>query len=151
MAHSGACIYPPCERRVSREREESGRVALQLSNYLAYESDLISKIILKNFSSSFLERIARIAVTCSAYFFCERSGGRERKKGKKKSREKAGKLERREDVAGRRDNGRGNESEREEKKGGRSIVSPSGPQKSVVELEGCLSLIKISHNPFHVL
>lgn len=106
MAHSGACIYPPCERRVSREREESGRVALQLSNYLAYESDLISKIILKNFSSSFLERIARIAVTCSAYFFCERSGGRERKKGKKKSREKAGKLERREDVAGRRDNGR---------------------------------------------
>ena len=33
---------------------------------------------------------------------------------------------------------------------GRAIVSPSGPQKSVAELEGCLSLIKISHNPFHV-
>ena len=33
---------------------------------------------------------------------------------------------------------------------GRVIVSPSGPQKSVAELEGCLSLIKISHNPFHV-
>lgn len=75
------------------------------------------------------------------------------KKWEKKCREKSGKLE--ETRLGKerqREKIEGNESERTSCPAeGRTIVSPSGPQKSVVELEGCLSLIKISHNPFHVL
>lgn len=90
------------------------------------------------------ERVAQATVTSDRLW----------KKWEKKCREKSGKLE--ETRLGKerqREKIEGNESERTScpAEGRRTIVSPSGPQKSVVELEGCLSLIKISHNPFHVL
>lgn len=104
---------------------------------IRYDSRIISATrgrfdppLKKFFLLPFLERILRIAVTCS--FVKEGGRGRERKEGREKRREKAGELERREEEG----QEEGEMGVKERKRGVGGIVSPSGPQKSVVELEG---------------
>lgn len=118
--------YPPSSQHGERKNP------LRLSNYLGYER-AIRPSPEKIFPPPFPRKDL---ANCSYVFFCE--GGREgegkkgRKEGREKRREKAGELERREEEG----QEEGEMGVKERKRGVGGIVSPSGPQKSVVELEG---------------
>lgn len=116
--------YPPSSQHGERKNP------LRLSNYLGYER-AIRPSPEKIFPPPFLcERILRIAVTCSFV----KEGGKERKKGRKEG--KKGVRKRASSKGERTWQEEGEMGVKERKRGVGGIVSPSGPQKSVVELEG---------------
>lgn len=119
--------YPPSLQHGERKNP------LRLSNYLGYER-AIRPSPEKIFPPPFpCERILRIAVTCS--FVKEGGRGRERKEERKEGKKG---VRKRASSKGERKKWQeeGEMGVKERKRGVGGIVSPSGPQKSVVELEG---------------
>lgn len=116
--------YPPSLQHGERKNP------LRLSNYLGYERAIRPSP--EKIFPPFLERILRIAVTCS--FVKEGGRGRERKEERKEG--KKGVRKRASSKGERTWREEGEMGVKERKRGVGGIVSPSGPQKSVVELEG---------------
>lgn len=98
--------YPPSSQHGERKNP------LRLSNYLGYERAIRPSP--EKIFPPFLERILRIAVTCS--FVKEGGRGRERKEERKEGKKG---VRKRASSKGERTRRRGDGSEREEKRGGR--------------------------------
>lgn len=98
--------YPPSLQHGERKNP------LRLSNYLGYERAIRPSP--EKIFPPFLERILRIAVTCS--FVKEGGRGRERKEERKEGKKG---VRKRASSKGERTRRRGDGSEREEKRGGR--------------------------------
>lgn len=115
--------YPPSSQHGERKNP------LRLSNYLGYER-AIRPSPEKIFPPPFPRKDL---ANCSYVFFCE--GGRERKEERKEGKKG---VRKRASSKGERKKWReeGEMGVKERKRGVGGIVSPSGPQKSVVELEG---------------